>query len=52
MCQSMKVVQDKKSNKWLVLEKQCVYIGKLMWVIVSTHDTEQKARGLINVQPV
>ena len=44
MCQSKKVVQDKKSKKWFVLEKQCVYIGKLNWVITSTHDTEQQAK--------
>lgn len=47
MCQRRKVMQEKKSKKWLVLEKQCVYIGKLNWVIVGSYDTEQQAKEQI-----
>jgi hypothetical protein len=46
----MKIVFDKVMNKYYVLKKEMIYIGKLSWVIDKKFDTRTEASNYIKTR--
>lgn len=47
-----KVMQDKASKEWYACKKEMLGIGKLSWVIISTHTTRADALDAIEEEGI